>query len=140
MSKEEYIEGGKEGKEFHDLGQNEKVVQDLSILLTITGRHDDALPTGCMTSVNLACLIQERSGVLPYQILVLNDKETLVEFEQGSHVVEVSQALHGAGKWGELDVDIGCVISGKASLLNIYWERESQSFQQEEVQNHFQAM
>ena len=34
---------------------------------------------------------------------------------------------------------LGCVISGKASLLNIYGERESQRFQQE-VQNQFQAM
>ena len=120
MSKEECIEGRREGEEFHDLGENEKIVQDFSTLLTITGRHDGALPTGCMSTVNLAHLIQERSAVLPYQILVLNDREALVEFEKGSPVVEVSQALHGAGKWGELDVDIGCIISGKASLLNIY--------------------
>ena len=76
------------------------MIQDLSILLNVTGRHDGSLPTGCMTVANLAHLIQERTGVLPYQISVLNDCEALVEFKQGSPVIEVSQILYGTGKWG----------------------------------------
>ena len=138
MSKEESFNGGKDREEFHELGEQGMMVQDLSILLTVEGRHDGPLPVGCMTVANLARLIQERAGVLPYQISVLSDREALVEFEQGSAVVEISQVLHGAGKWGELDVDIGCVISGKASLLNIINERESQKVHQEEVQSQFQ--
>ena len=65
-----------------------------------------------MTTANLARLFQEKAGILPYQISVLNDRDALVEFEQGSPVVEISQIMHGAGKWGKLDVDIGCVMSG----------------------------
>ena len=48
--------------------------------------------------------------------------------------------MHGAGKWGEFDVDIGCVMSGWTSLLNIHREREYQKSQQEEVRNQFQSM
>ena len=140
MSKEETIELGKDGEEFHNMGGNDKIVQDLSILLTITGRHDNILPVGCMTTANLARLFQEKAGILPYQISVLNDRDALVEFKQGSPVVEISQIMHGAGKWGELDVDIGCVMSGRASLLNIHREKEYQKAQQEEVRNQFQSM
>ena len=133
MSKEETIEMGKDGEEFHDMGGSDKIVQDLSILLTITGRHDNILPGGCMTTANLARLFQEKAGILRYRISVLNDRDALVEFKQGSPVVEISQIMYGAGKWGELDVDIGCVMSGRASLLNIHREKEYQKAQQEEV-------
>ena len=140
MSKEETIGLGKDGEEFHEMGGKDKIVQDLSILLTITGRHDNILPGGCMTTANLARLFQEKAGVLPYRISVLNDRDALVEFKQGSPVVEISQIMHGVGKWGELDVDIGCVMSGRASLLNIHREKEYQRAQQEEVRNQFQSM
>ena len=140
MSKEETLEIGREGEEFHDMGGNDKIVQDLSILLTVTGRHENVLPVGCMTTANLARLIQEKTGVLPYQISILSDREALIEFEQGSPVVEISQIMHGAGKWGELDVEIGCVMSGRASLLNIHREKEYQKIQQEEVRNQVQSI
>ena len=107
------------------MGGNDKIVQDLSILLTITGRHENVLPVGCMTTANLARLIQEKTRVLPYQISILSDREALIEFEQGSLVAEISQIMHGAGKWGELDVEIGCVVSGRASLLNIHREKNT---------------
>ena len=140
MSKEEAIEVGRDGEEFHDMGGNDKIVQDLSILLSITGRHDNVLPVGCMTTANLAHLFQEKAGTLPYRISVLNDRDALIEFKQGSPVVEISQIMHGAGKWGELDVDIGCIMSGRTSLLNIHRERKYQKAQQEEVRNQFQSM
>ena len=140
MSKEETIELGKDGEEFHDMGGSNKIVQYLSILLTITGRHDNILTVGCMTTANLARLFQEKAGILPYRISILNDRDALIEFEQGSPVVETSQIMHGTGKWGELDVDIGCVMSGWASLLNIHREKEYQKAQQEEVRNQFQSM
>ena len=60
MSKEEAIEVGKDGEEFHDMGGSDKIVQDLSILLTITGKHENVLPVGCMTTTNLARLFQEK--------------------------------------------------------------------------------
>ena len=112
----------------------------MSILLTVTGRHKNVLPVGCMTAANLAHLIQEKTGVLPYQILILSDREALIEFEQGSPVVEISQIMVGAGKWGELEVEIGCVMSGRASLLNMHREKEYRKAQQEEVQNQVQSI
>ena len=67
-------------------------------------------------------------------------RDALIEFEKGSPVVEISQIMHGAAKWGELEVDIGCVMSGRASLLNIHREREYQKAQQEEVRNQVQSI
>ena len=127
----------REGKDFRDIRECEKVLQDLSMMVSITGWDDTALPTGCLTTANLACLFQERTGHLPYQISVLNDKEALVEFEKGVPIMELLQELHGIGSWGELEVDIGCVISGKASLMNIFREREVQKAQKKDMRTQF---
>ena len=58
----------------------------------------------------------------------------LVEFERGAPVIEVSRGLHGVGSWGELDVEIGCVMSGKVSLMNMFHKKSERAKQKEDFQ------
>ena len=140
MSKEGNVDDGREGEEFHELGGDGKVIQDLGMMVSILGRAGGPIPSGCMTTANIARLVEERTGHLPYEVSILNDVDALVEFEEGIPIIEVSQALHGAGYWGELDIDIGCVIATKASLMNIQREKELQQVQHDEVSIQFIGM
>ena len=63
-----------------------------------------------------------------------------MDFEKGVPIVEVSREIHGTTSWGELPVHIGCVVSGKASLLNIVQEEELRQQQREEVKTNLSEM
>ena len=66
------------------------------------------------------------------QISVLNERNVLLEFERAAPVIEISRGLHGRGSWGELEVDIGCVLSGKVSLMSMFQERRERAREKEE--------
>jgi len=93
-----------------------------------------------MTIPNVARLFQERTGQLPYQITFLSDKEALIEFEEGIPVVEISQEIHNTTNWGELEVNVGCVMAGKATLLNLYQGRSRHKIQSEEIRTQMKDM
>ena len=125
------------GEEFHELNESGLETHELGMMVTITNPAGGALPLGCMTVANLARLLQERTGVLPCHVSVMNDREALIEFDQKESVVEVSRNLHGPGTWGELEVNIGCVMSGKARLLEMFRDREEREGQREEIRQRF---
>ena len=124
---------GIEGEDYHEVGEVGREVQDMSVMLTITDGEGSSLPEGCLTVSNIARLFQERTAHLPYDVSVLNSRHALVDFEKGVPIIEVAREIHGATSWGELPVRIGCVVSGKASLLNIVQEEELHHQQKEEV-------
>ena len=102
------------------------------MMVTITDLEGEVLPPGCLKITNVARLLQKRTGVLPFHISVLNERNVLLEFERAAPVIEISRGLHGRGSWGELEVDIGCVLSGKVSLMSIFQERKERAREKEE--------
>ena len=120
------------GKEFHELDETEIEMHELSMMVTITDSEGEVLPPGCLTITNVVRLLQERTGVLPFEISVLNERNVLLEFERAAPVIEISRGLHGCGSWGEIEVDIGCVLSGKVSLMNMFQERKQRAREKEE--------
>ena len=106
----------------------------LSMMISITDPTGGVMPPGCMTVTNIARLLQEQTGILPCQVSILGDRDVLVEFERGAPVIEVSRGLHGVGSWGELDSEIGCVMSGKMSLMNMFHEKNERAKQKKDFQ------
>ena len=103
-------EGGMDGEDFHDVEGKECVVQDMSMMITVTDPEGEALPKGCLTIHNVARLLQEKTAHLPYEVSVLNDGHALIDIEKGVPIIDVSKELHGTTSWGELEVMIGCVV------------------------------
>ena len=86
---------GMEGEEFHDVEGKGCVVQDMSLMVTITDLEGEPLPEGCLTVPNIARLCQEKTTHLPYEVLILNDRHALIDFEKGIPIVDISRELHG---------------------------------------------
>ena len=120
MSKGKELGRGIEGEDFHDIKGKECVVQDMSLMVTITDLEGESLPEGCLTVPNIDRLCQEKTTHLPYEVLILNDRHTLIDFEKGIPIVDISRELYGTHSWGELEVNVGCIVSGKQSLINIF--------------------
>ena len=70
----------------------------------------------------------------------MNDRDVLVELEQGALIVDISRLLIGDGISGELHVEIGCVISGRASLMNMYYEKSNRDKQSEDLKRQVQDL
>ena len=115
------------GEEFHELDERGIEMHEISMMVTIMDSNGEILPSGCLTVNNLAQLLHDRTGILPCQVSVLNERNVLIEFERGAPVIEISRGLHGQGHWGELEVEIGCVMSRKTSLMNICQERNERA-------------
>ena len=59
------------------------------------------LPVGGFTGQAMSQVLLEIAGVVPKEVLVMNDQEVVMEFEEGTPMIEVSQAVHGSFYWGD---------------------------------------
>ena len=51
-------------------------------------------PIGVMTDRSVMDLVKKAKGTTPIGIMLMNDKDVVIEFEKGARVVEISQLLH----------------------------------------------
>ena len=40
-------------------------------------------------------MLHEITGVVPKEVMVMNDQEVVMDFEEGTPMIEVSKAVHG---------------------------------------------
>ena len=98
--------------------------KELSLLIKITKKNRELLPYGTVNDQLIIELFQNNVGMLPAGILVLNDKDVLVDFAPGTMIFEMAQAVHGPAKYRDLDINIGCLISTREFLIVTERERE----------------
>ena len=135
MSKGKELDKEVEVEDFHDVEGKECVVQDMTLMATITDLEGESLPEGCLTVHNVARLCQEKTAHLPYKVSILNDRHALIDFERGIPIVDIFRELHGTHSWGELEVNVGCIVSGKHSLINIFKDKEMRHQQRKDFKN-----
>ena len=46
-------------------------------------------------------MVHEIAGVVPEEVMVMNDQEVVMEFEEDTPMIEVSKAIHGLFHWGD---------------------------------------
>ena len=73
-------------------------------------------------------------------VSVLNNRHALIDFEKGVPIIDVLKELHGTSSWGELEVMIGCLVSAKHSLMNIFQDEEERCQQRENSKNKLQDL
>ena len=58
----------------------------------------------------------------------------LVDLADGVSVTEIAMAIHGEGRLRDEPIRIGCLISGRASLMSMEKEREEYQLQKEDLE------
>ena len=74
--------------------------QQFALLLRVTQWNGRPLPVGGFTGQAMSQMLHEIAGVVLKEVLVINDQEIVMEFEEGTPMIEVSQAVHGSFHWG----------------------------------------
>ena len=73
--------------------------QKFALLLRVTHLNVRPLPVGRFTGWVVSQMLHEIAGVVPKEALVMNNQEVVVEFKEGTPMIEVSQAVHGSFHW-----------------------------------------
>ena len=121
-------------------GGTDPLKAPLSILIKITKTDGESLPYGEVSTELVEEIFQNSVGVLPSDVLILNDQDALVDLVDGTAVTEIAMAVHGEGRWRNQDIRVGYVIAGRESLISIEKEREEHRMQKEELERERQEL
>ena len=106
----------------------------LSILVKITRADGESLPYGEVSVDLIEEIFQNNVRITPLEVLILNDQDALVDLADGVSVTEIAMAIHGEGRLRDEPIRVGCLISGRASLMSMEKEREEYCLQKEDLE------
>ena len=74
-------------------------------------------------------MLHEVAGVIPKEVVVMNDQGVVMEFEDETSIMEVSKAIHGLFHWGRQSISEDSLVAKKDLIVDIVrqckvgWER-----------------
>ena len=74
--------------------------QPFALLLRVTQLNGKPLPIGRLTGQVMSQMLCGVTGVIPKEVVVMNDQEVVMEFEKDTSMIEVSKTVHGLFHWG----------------------------------------
>ena len=73
-----------------DTPVGDKSSQQFALLLRVTQSNGRPLPVSGFTSQVMSQMFPEITGVVPREVLIMNDQEVVMEFKEGTPMIEVS--------------------------------------------------
>ena len=70
------------------------------------------LPIGGFTGRAMSQMLHEVAGVVPKEVVIMNDQEVVMELEETS-IMEVSREIHGLFHWGEQSISLDSLVAKK---------------------------
>ena len=67
-------------------------------------------------------MLHEVGGVIPKEVVVMNDQEVVMELEEETSMMEVSRAVHGLFHWGRQSISVNSLVAKKDLIANIIRE------------------
>ena len=108
---------------------------DLSILLKITKSNGESQPFGTVNEQLVEEIFQNALGIIPLEIIIVNDQNVLVDFLAETAIFDVARAIHGEGRQRDQNIWIGCLMSTREHLVIIEREREEIRTQRGELEH-----
>ena len=104
--------------------------QPLALLLRVTQSNGRPLPIGGLTGQMMSQVLHEITGVIPKEVLVKNDQEVVMEFEEDTPIVEVSKVVHGLFHCSGKSLSVNSLLARRDTMTDIVrqcevgWERQ----------------
>ena len=104
--------------------------QPFALLLRVTHLNGKPLPIGGFTGWAMFHMLHEVAGVIPKEVVVMNDQEVVMEFEEETSIMEVSKVIHGLFHWGGQSISVDSLVAKKDLIADIVrecevgWERQ----------------
>ena len=98
--------------------KNDKATSSpLTLLLKISQIGRQAMPPGVITKESLSALIRKVTNVVPLDITVMNDVDSIIEFTSKIDVFEVAKRLHSVNRWQQYRVNVAALMATKTQVL-----------------------
>ena len=123
----------REGEIFHDINHNNQ--GSLSILMSVTQGRDRPLPRQQFSASSVAEMVKGLLGLNPEEVVILNDRDVILECGDAVVATEVARALHGSLNWNGIGVQSKCLLTRRESAERISKDREKGRKRIEELEN-----
>ena len=69
-------------------------------------------------------MLHEVAGVIPKEVVVMNDQEVVMELEEETSIMEVSRVVYGLFHWGGQSISVDSLVAKKDLIAEIVREYE----------------
>ena len=83
------------------------------LLLSVSQSNGKPLPTGGFTGRAISQMLHEVAGVVPKEVVIMNDQEVVMELEDETSMMEVSRVIHGLFHWGGQSISVDSLVAKK---------------------------
>ena len=85
--------------------------QPFILLLRVTQSNGNPLPIDGFTGSIMSQMLHEVAGVVPKEVVIMNDQEVVTELEEETSMMEVSRAIHRLFHWGGQPISANSLVA-----------------------------
>ena len=87
--------------------------QPFVLLLRETQLNGKPLSIGRFTGRAMSQMLHEVAGVVPKEVVIMNDQEVVMELEEETSLIKVSRVVHGLFHWGGQSISVDSLVAKK---------------------------
>ena len=87
--------------------------QLFALVLRVMQSNDKPLPIGGFTGRAMSQMLHEVAGVVPKEVVIMNEQEVVMELEEETSMMEVSRVIHGLFHWGGQSIGVDSLMAKK---------------------------
>ena len=96
--------------------------QPFVLLLRVTQSNGKPLPIGGFTGRAMSQMLHDVAGVVPKEVLIMNDQEVVMELDEEMSLMDVSRVIHGLFHWGGQSISVDSLVAKKDLVTEIVKE------------------
>ena len=114
--------------------------QPFILLLRVVLANGKPLPIGGFTARAMSQMSHEIAGVVPKEVIMMNDQEVVMELDEEMSLMDVSRAVHGLFHWGWQSVSVDSLVAKRDLVTEIVKEQEIGREKQKELEQEHHRM
>ena len=92
--------------------------------MRVTQSTDKPLPLGGFTSTAMSQMLHEVAGVVPNEVVIINDQKVVIELDEETSLMDVSRVIHGLFHWVGQYISVDSLVAKKDLVTEIVKEQE----------------
>ena len=93
--------------------------QPFTLLLRVTQANKKPLPICGFTTKAMSQMLHEVTGVVPKEVVIMNDQEVVMELDEEMSLMDVSRAMHGLFHWEGQSVTVDSLVAKRDLVTEI---------------------
>ena len=103
-------------------------------MLRVTQANGKPLPIGGFTARAMSQMLHEIAGVVPKEVVIMNNQEVVMELDEEMSLMDVSSTIHGFFHWEGQSVSVDSLVAKRDLVTEIVKEQEIGREKQKELE------